>query len=246
MKALLLLTTLLIYSCTKYAEVTKDAVGIRIQPVHMDISHLNEIDWLVGNPKEVKISQSFTFLVDMPKIKQEDLDYLTEHKNIDAWILRLIVNRGSESQDLGSMYTLFRPRKMSRGTQGVGAASSVSMKVYYAAAYASERFRSFKCPAFSHDKKIDSMEIKGEDEPFELSIGQTAPYLEKSQLVELTPSSFNGGNSLIGDYYVEIAPYDSKRKVIHAPFKRISRYISVGSEEKIRIKSCDGVHPEIQ
>ena len=245
MKALFL-SLLLFYSCTKHAEVSRDAMGVQITPVEMDISHLNEIEWLVGNPKEVEVSQSFTFLVDMPKIKQEDLDYLTEQKGVDAWILRLIVYRGSETQDLGSMYTLFRPRKLSRGTQGAGAASSVSMKVYYAAAYASERFRMFKCPAFGHDLKIKKMEVKGENEAFELSIGQTSPYLEKSQLVELTPSSFNGGNSLVGDYYVEIAPYNSKKKIIYSGFKRLKKYVSVSREEKIRIKSCDGVHPEIQ
>ncbi|WPU64503.1 hypothetical protein [Peredibacter starrii] len=245
MKALFL-SLLLLYSCTKYAEVSRDAMGVQITPVEMDITHLNEIEWLVGNPKEVEVSQSFTFLVEMPKIKQEDLDYLTDQKGVDAWILRLIVNRGSETQDLGSMYTLFRPRKLSRGNQGAGAATNVSMKVYYAAAYASERFRTFKCPAFGHDLKIDKMEIKGENEPFELSIGQTSPYLEKSQLVELTPSSFNGGNSLVGDYYVEIAPYNSKKKIIFSGFKRLKKYVSVSREEKIRIKSCDGVHPEIQ
>lgn len=244
MKALFL-TLLLSYSCTKYAEVSRDAMGIQIQPVMMDISHLNEIEWLVGNPKEVEVTQSFTFLVDMPRIKQEDLDYMTDHNGVDAWILRLIVNRGSETQDLGSMYTLFRPRKLGRA-QGAGAASSVSMKVFYAASYASERFRNFKCPAFGHDLKIDSMAIKGENEEFDLVISQSSPYLEKSQLVELTPSSFNGGNNLVGDYFVEIAPYNSKKKTIHAPFKRLKKYVSVAREEKIRIKSCDGVHPEIQ
>lgn len=244
MKALFL-TLLLSYSCTKYAEVSRDAMGIQIQPVQMDITHLNEIEWLVGNPKEVEITQSFTFLVDMPKIKQEDLDYLTDHNGVDAWILRLIVSRGSETQDLGSMYTLFQPRKLGRA-QGAGAASSVSMKVFYAAAYASERFRNFKCPAFGHDLKIKSMSIKGDNEEFEIPISQVSPYMERSQLVELTPSSFNGGNSLIGDYFIEIAPYNSKKKVIHGAFRRLKKYVSVMKEEKIRIKSCDGVHPEIQ
>jgi hypothetical protein len=244
MKAMFL-TLLLCFSCTKYAEFNKDSVGIQIQPVTMGISHLNEVEWDVGLRKEETISQSFTFIIDLPRMKKEDLDYLTEQKGIDAWILRLIVTRGSESQDLGSLYALFQPKKVSRGVNS-GAPSSVTMKVYYAAAYASQRFRSFKCPAFSHNKKIASMDIMGSDEEFAINVGQATPYNEKSQLVELTPSSFNGGNSLVGNYFVEIAAYDSKKKMILSSFKRIPMYVKVSAEESIRIKSCDGIHPEIQ
>jgi hypothetical protein len=239
------LTLLLCYSCSKYADVSRDAIGIQIEPVQMEISHLNEIEWNVGKKKEETITQSFTFIVDMPHIKQDDLDYLSNHRSVDAWILRLIVNRGSETQDLGSLYTLFNPRKVARGSQG-GAASSVTLKVFYAAAFASERFRSFKCPAFSHNKKVASMSISGENEVFSLSLGQALPYNERSHLVELTPSAFNGGNSLIGEYYVEVAAYDSKRKMIHSAFKRLPMHISISREESIRVKSCDGVHQELQ
>ncbi len=244
MKALFL-TLLLCYSCTKYAEVSKDAIGVHIHPIQMEMTHLNDIEWHVGMKKEETITQSFTFIVDMPKIKQSDLDFIAENRNVDAWILRLIVNRGSETQDLGSLYTLFNPKRTGRGTPG-GAASSVTLKVFYAAAYASERFRAFKCPAFSHNKKIVSMELAGTNEEFGISFGQAVPYNEKSHLVELTPSAFNGGNSLIGEYYVEIAAYESKTKMIHSAFKRLPMHVSVTREESVRVKSCDGIHMEIQ
>lgn len=244
MKALFL-TLLLCFSCTKYAEVSRDSIGIQIHPVQMEISHLNEIEWKVGLKKEEEITQSFTFIVDMPEIKQGDLDYLAANRSVDAWILRLIVNRGSETQDLGSLYTLFNPTKVARGAQG-GAASSVTLKVFYAAAYASQRFRAFKCPAFGHTKKLAAFEITGENEEFSLSLGQALPYNEKSHLVELTPSAFNGGNSLIGEYFVEIAAYDSKKKMIHSAFKRIPMHIAVTREETVRVKSCDGVHEEFK
>jgi hypothetical protein len=244
MKALFLIIALC-FSCTKYAEVSRDAMGIQIVPVTMEVSHLNEVEWHVGMKKEETITQSFTFIVDMPSIRQNDLDYLAEHRNVDAWIVRLIVNRGSENQDLGSLYTLFRPKKIGRGSIS-GAASSVSLKVFYAAAFASERFRSFKCPAFSHNKKLSAFEISGKNEEFSLSFGQAIPYNEKAQLVELTPSAFNGGNSLIGEYYLEIAAYDSKNKMIHSSFKRIPMHIIVSREESIRVKTCEGVHQELQ
>jgi hypothetical protein len=120
------------------------------------------------------------------------------------------------------------------------------LKVFYAAAFASERFRALKCPALGHNKKLASFEIAGVNEEFSLGLGQTIPYNEKSHLVELTPSAFNGGNSLIGEYFLEIAAYDSKNKMIHSAFKRIPMHIAVTREESVRVKSCDGIHQEFQ
>jgi hypothetical protein len=244
MKALFL-TILLCTSCTKYAKVSADSMGIHIDQVDMNISHTKEIQWRVGKRKEEIVSQSFIFVVDLPKIKQDDLDILLKQRGIDSWIVRLIMMKGSERHDLGSLYTLFRPQKISRGVQTT-ASTSASIKVYYAAAYASERFRTMKCPPFNHNKRIDNMDVRGDHTPFSISIEGATAYQEKSQLIELTPSSFNGGQSLIGEYFVEIAPYDSVNKMIYSAFKRIPRYIDIGSEDQIEIKSCAGVHEENQ
>lgn len=239
------LTILLACSCTKYSSLTKDAMGLKVSDVEMEISHLNEIDWLVGKHKEAKVTQSLVFVVDMPKIKDDDLEYLQQTKDVDAWIIRLIVQRGSETQDLGSLYSLFKSKKISRG-KGGGAPTSVSIKIYYAAGYPSERFRFFHCPAFEHNKRIKDMRILGTSDPFDISIDLAMSYPEKSHLIELSPSSFNGGNSLVGDYFIEIAPYNSEKKLIHGNFKRISKYIEISSEEKVPIKSCLGVHEELK
>lgn len=244
MKALFL-TLLLALSCTKYATFDRDTIGVEIKPVTMQVSHLNEITWLVGQRREEKISQSFTFIIDLPKIKDQDLDFLRDEKGIDAWILRLIAVRGPETQDLGSLYSLFRQKKMTRGVQA-GTASTVSMKVFYAAAYASERLRNFKCPAFGHTKRISSMTIEGSNDEFSITVGQSVPYNEKSQLVELSPSAFNGGNSLTGNYYIEIAAYDSKKKMTLSPWKRIPMHVRINSEEIVRVSSCDGIHEEMK
>lgn len=245
MKAILL-SLLLFYSCSKNAELNQTGVSFQIRPIQMEVSHLNDIAWKVGLKKEYEITQSITFITDLPKMKEKDLEVLTKHKGIDSWILRLIVNRGSESQDLGSLYAMFKPKRFSRTTSGNKATSSVSIKIYYAAAFASEKFRSFSCPAFSHNKKIKEMSIEGTNEEFSLSLGQSLPYNEKSHLVELTPSAFNGGNSLLGDYFIEIAAYDSINKIIHSSFKRIPMHVSVQREESINMESCSGIHPERQ
>lgn len=244
MKYVLFFLLFISASCTKYASVSRDSVGIHIAPIEMDISYLTEIPWHIGMHRDTKVTQSFTFTVDLPKIKKEDLEYLTQHKGIDSWILRLIVKRSSETQDLGSLFVQYHPRHSSRASSSSTSATKVAFKVYYAAAYASERFRSFKCPAFGHSKRIDKMDIEGPNDEFQIQLGQSIPYGEKPQLVELNPSSFNAGNSAIGEYWIEIAPYDSKNKMLHAPFKRIPRHVVVYSEEIVSVKSCDGIKME--
>lgn len=239
---LILLGTCL--SCSKYATVSKDSVGVQISSVKMDVSHLNEIPWQVGTNREEKITQSITFIMDLPKLKKDDLMFLSEQKNVDSWIVRVIAKRNSETQDLGSLYSIFQPRHSSRTSSST--ASKVAIKIYYAAGYASERFRSFKCPAFGHDKKIDEMFIAGNDDEFEIHLAQSTSYGEKSQLVDLNPSAFNGGNSLVGEYWLEIAPYDSKNKMIHGPFKRIPRHVVVKKETIVPVKSCDGIKMEYE
>jgi len=245
MKALLL-TLLLCYSCKQSATLSKGSVGLQISPVTMGISHLNEIPWNVGPRKEEKISQSFNFIMDMPKISEEDLEYVINEKGVDSWIVRMIVSRQSQNQDLGSLYTMFKPRRIARGNESSGAPTSVSIKVFYATAYASERFRSLKCPAFGHNKRIVSMDIKGTNEEFSLSVDQKNPYGEKSHQVELTPTSFNAGHSLIGEYFLEIAPYNSLTRTVHSTFKRIPMSIIVNQEENVNIPGCEGVHEEFQ
>lgn len=241
------LCLLLLFSCTKYASVTRDSVGTLVQDVEMEIYQLNDVDWFVGKKKEHKITQSITFYVTMPKVSEDDLRFLTEQKAIDSWIVRLILVRAGKTQDLGSLYTLFQPiSKGRRSTVPAGPATSVTVKIYYAAAYASERFRAFRCPAFRHDKRISSMSLSGENTPFEIAIQGGVPYLEKSQLIELTPSSFNGGHTLVGEYFLEIAPYSTKTKQIFSAFKRLPMSVQVKEEEAVTIASCAGEHPEIE
>ncbi|MFL5785750.1 MAG: hypothetical protein ACJ76H_14125 [Bacteriovoracaceae bacterium] len=241
---LLFLSFLVMYSCSKNAKLQRETASAHLEGVTMKIAHLSELKWPAGFREEAVVSQSITFTIDMPKVNQDDLDYLISERDVDSWIIRVMAYRNGEKQDLGSLYSLFRPKKLSRTS--TGAASSVALKIYYAAAYASERWRNSKCPPLGHNKKITEMKVEDTGEPFDLSIGGAQPYNEKSQLIELTPSSFNAGMSMAGEYSFEIAPYNSQKKMIHAPFKTIPGKIIVAKEESVPVPSCNGVHPEYQ
>ncbi len=82
------------------------------------------------------------------------------------------------------------------------------------------------------------MKVNGEDSAFTITIDEVSNYPEKSHLVELAASSFNGGHGLTGDYFIEVAPYDSKRRKILSNFKRIPRYVSITREESVPNESC--------
>lgn len=241
MKALIP-TLLLLYSCSKEVVVTRDGVTTELKSAKMEISHLQELDWQVGKRKEAKVSQAFSFIVDLPKLAKDDLDYLIQNKDIDSFIIRLIFQSASRTQDLGSVYVLFKPKLMTRSNHYMP--GSLSIKVSYAAAYASERFKKFECPAFEHSYKLKSFKINGENEEFDIEINQVTHYGEKNTGVSLSPSVFNGGNSLVGNYFIEIAPYNSSKKLIYSAFKRIPMSISVESEETVSIPTCIGIKSE--
>ncbi len=240
---LLLLSFLVMYSCSRDAKLSRDTASAHLDGVVMPVTRLSEIKWPAGFRQEAMVTQSITFNIAMPQVAQDDLDYLIDERDVDSWIIRVIAYKNSEKQDLGSLYSLFRPRKLSRTS--TGAATTVALKIYYAAAYASERFRNAKCPPLGHNKKIKAMRIEDSKEPFSLSIEGAQSYMEKSQLIELTPSSFNGGMTLQGEYWFEIAPYNSKKKMIHAPFKKIPGSIIISEEESVAVPSCNGVKSEL-
>lgn len=243
MKALFL-TLILLCSCRHTSTVKSSPSGVRVEEVEMTLSHLNEIEWHVGKRRAHNISQSFTLLIDLPHLNDSDVDILMKHKKTDAWIIRVIVERDGKVQDLGSTYIPFHSHHSTRGMSASSMPTSTAIKVYYAASYASERFRMMNCPAFEHNKKIKEMDIEGSDDYFEIDLNVSSPYNEKSQLVDLAPSSYNAGLTLLGNYYLEIAAYNSSEKILNSKFIRLPQYVSVKKEEQVHITGCEGVHEE--
>jgi hypothetical protein len=239
------LTFLITLSCTKYAQFSSEGVSRSLKSVEMPVSDLDEISWAVGKWKDSKVTQSVTFIVSLPKLSQEDFEKIQNQTNMNAWILRLIVNQNNKSKDLGPLYVPLGSKKVLRG-QAYSFPSSIALKIYYSAAFPSERFRFSNCPAFNHRKRITKLNIKNDNSTFDLSFDQTINYPEKAQLVEFAPTAFNGGDTLTGEYFVEIAPYNVENKTILGPFKRIPQYIDISEEELINVPSCEGVHPENQ
>ena len=240
MKALIL-SLIFSLSCTRSAQVERNSMEVVVTEINMNISHLVENKWPIGKRRNHVVSQSFSFMVSMPRLSKDDLQYLQQRSGADAWLIRLIKIKGSQRDELGSLYALFRPRQVSRNISW-GAASQVSLKVYYAAAFPSQRFRALTCPAFGHNKRITQLSLRGDDHPLDIKLGQTTSFREKPQMVELAASSFNAGHDLAGEYHLEIAAYHSQRKELVSAFKRIPEHILI-QEERVSIGDCSGEFP---
>jgi len=236
---LLFLSFLLLISCKPTPELSREAMGARLDKLELEVKSLKEIKWLVGKKLEAEVTQSLVMQVDLPSLDESQLKLLQEYSKSDSWIVRVILERGRERQDLGALYAPFHPKShYARGSNSSSTPSTVAIRIFYAAAFASERFRAMKCPPFGHDKRVTDFQISGKTQPQSLILNLSRSYPEKVQLVDLTPSSFNGGHTLVGNYFFEIAGYDSRTKTIQSEFLRLPENVSIKSEESQSIPTC--------
>jgi hypothetical protein len=237
MKGFLLSLLFISVSCTKWSEV-EETNGIHVVKNISSAMHTEKmIEWEVGKQRGATISKGFSFKVDIPKIDSDGREELLEKYGIDAWIYDISkVDRGRK-QHLG--YVIFDLKNMSRIT------TDVTIHLFYHAASVSQDFRKFHCPAFDHRLLISDFDLvtKKEDE--------YNAYTKKGTLIRgrvtrpsFAPVIFSAGTSLVGKYIVELALFNTQDKKIYSPFKKVSNYIEVKSEERVSVPSCIGIKEE--
>ena len=85
----------------------------------------------------------------------------------------------------------------------------------------------------------------GEEKPIEILIRPESRFDEKLKLNELVPTTLNVGNSMVGEYYIEVALFNTAQKKIFSSFQRLPFHLKVLSEDSIVVDGCAGVHKEI-
>jgi hypothetical protein len=175
----------------------------------------------------------------------DDVDHLKKAFGIDAWLVRIIQAnlQGSRIE----LITLFAPFKgMQKGRAGNRPVKAISFSLTYAAWAISERFRRFQCPAFSHDRRLDEWELMGENTLTEFPVAYAGGFNEKLTISELVPTALNIGNTMVGDYYFEVALFSSTKKQIYSSFVRLPQHLRVRTEKTVSIDGCAGVHSEYE
>jgi len=173
---------------------------------------------------------------EVPYIESSYQDSLYQRYQVDSWAFRLEKKTGENPRIYGHVAIFFRNTKKD---------SSNSLKIYYAAAAASERFRNFSCPAFSHRKQIAEMDIdRNGPSTVDFFLKFESTLSAKVYQSSFFPSSFNGGKKLEGEYIISMAAYSSKEKKLFSPWFPLEGKIKIQREEEIGVPSCIGSHEE--
>jgi hypothetical protein len=232
---------LLMMGCQKYAQFEEVQKIIYIRDFKSEITRVNLEEWKVGQNRSQVVSKGFLVEVSMTPLEEEHAVRLTELYGINSWIVRILKVDGPRRKEVGYSYIPFFSSNTRTGRSFVEI-SSITFKINYAAAI-SGNMRSFKCPAFDHNRLITNGEIQSYDAGID-SIKTTPVFgIQKPvELNQLVPPVFNGGNSLQGKYQVELALYDSAKRKVFGSWAPAKGQVNIEYEKQIGIVGCAGVN----
>jgi hypothetical protein len=228
--------------CQSYSTVEFDNKGgVTVKNPTAIFEDVEILEWKVGPLKRQRVSKGFRLGISFPLIKSDELIKIVDLRDVDSWIVR--VNRGSNfgHVNLGSLYVpLKKPGK--KAELGLRPMIKGYVQVYYGAAALSKRFETSTCPGFHHRKVIEEANIR--DTPntssslIVLNDAQETASSERVHAFGYNPYPFNGGMDLKGNYFLEIAFYNSQKKIIKSSFIPYADFLEVGYEKEIAIKGC--------
>lgn len=243
-RILILSAAISLCGCSKKAAIVKEGRGARINDAQFKVEHLVEVPWKVGRSLRDLVTRNLTVVLSLPIIGDDDEEFLRNTYGVDAWLVRIIQSNATASHmELGTLRVPFRGEN--KGRAGSLPVKSLSFALTYAAAAISERFRSFNCPAFSHDRRLDDYEIQGEQKPMDIAIVASGTYTDRLLKSELVPMTFNIGNSMVGRYAFEVALFNSSEKRLYSGFRPLPFEVKVLTEKTITVEGCAGVHQEL-
>lgn len=234
----LLLLILLSLSCTKMHDVKTNNGIDYLEGVYSEMTQVKNVEWKVGRKKDKTVSRGIRITTEVPRVSDEAKTHLYEKYGIDSWIFKFSrIIRGRKDL-VGNIYYHFN--NISRSTE------AFSLNIYYHASSVSERFRAFHCPAFEHRSLLKDVKIRTSKNitPKNLYVRTTSKEPAKVERLSFSPHIFSAGRSLIGDYIVEYALYNSQTKQLYSNWARVSGTVPITSEKNISLPSCLGIKEE--
>ncbi len=235
---------ILIYSCTEYASVRKTDSGMYVTPTQLKIvNHKDEV-WRVGPLRRQTVSKGFRLDVTFPVFDREDLDDLIMKYGVNAWLIKIRRRSYYVNTVLGYIYIpLVVPGTQEKSKYRRHQIKQGAISVYYAAAALSKRFENFSCPAFEHNKYLDKVDL--EERSFNIDsfyVGrQTDEYVEaRVEKFSYSGNILNGGQSLEGEYSIQVAMYNSQSKRRKSNFVELKDLFTITREKSEQISGCEG------
>jgi len=235
--ALISLTVgVLLFGCQEYSQYVKGrdlSVTILSEDVH--VKSVEIIDWKVGPMFKQTVSKGINVKMTFPMLREKNVKDLLKNQKANSWLIRVSRDEWPRPKILGYMYIpVIIPRR----------SAVASFNINYAAAAMSFRFENFKCPAMDHSKVISKLNVDDykKEHMTKILVGpfQRTEIEEKVVKFALRPNVFNGGSSLEGEYYVELALYDFKGKVRRSNFVKYPEKFKIVTERTKIIKGCSG------
>ena len=238
------------FGCQKYSEYRETPQGgVIITPEGIQIKDVKIIRWKVGKSRKKEISKGIKFHFTLPLVKKEYLENLLKI-DIDSWIVKVARERIITSENLDYFtIPLLVPQKRVFGKSGLKPMKSGRINIFYASSFVSPEDFSYVCPKLGHRKiirELDVKQTKSIERHIAVSIINESSLRIKSRYMGYESEKINGGKSLQGDYFIELALYSQKKQKIMSNWFRIDEKIVIGTEKEIALEGCphyDGSSP---
>ena len=238
------LLLILTFSCTDYAEVKKTSAGAFVSPNNLEMKQYTIEKWRVGPLRKQLVSKGIRVDLGFPVLDRDDLDNLLVEYGVNAWLIKVRRRSYSVNSVLGYIYIpLVVPGIQKKSKYRRHQIKQGAFSIYYSAAAISKRFENFECPAFEHNRYLDEVEIDSRDISVDrLFTGrQTDEYVAaKVQKFSYSGNILNGGASLVGEYSVQVAMYNSETKRRKSNFVELKEILRIVDEKTRSLSGCEG------
>ena len=237
-----LLVFLLLTSCSDYSKFTKSGNSLSLKIKDLGIEKASIVKWKVGPKKDYIISQGVRFSFSLPRFNKDSLKQL-EEAEADSWLVKVHRISSGRTKNLINV-SIPLVRKTLGGSTSYSSPDKGSVNVFYAAAAISERLRGLTCPAMRHRKLLDSYILDSfplREKELRVSILENSKVMSKLESFVHAPPIINGGRSLIGKYYLELALYNSATKRKKSNLVKLSKHLDITKEEEVIIEECRNV-----
>lgn len=241
MKNLLVISILVLTGCSDYAEVTIERQQSTVRWEEGGMESVRVEPWHVGPLKRQVLSMGVRLKVNFPRLKESDIEALGKKHDIDSWLVTFSRASLGRKERLGSF---FMPLFKASGRRGGGAVSSEAgyIDYFYAAASISTRLRALNCPALGHRLTISEAKIRDSNRLRALLVlgpMQESLYMGRPEKLDFQRNIINGGESLLGEYEVSFAFYNSKNNRILSNEVTAPQTLVISGESTKNIRGCE-------
>jgi hypothetical protein len=231
------------WSCSKRVEVKYENGTGYIRSDQGTVSGVRRIDWKVGKYGKDIVSRGFRLSFELPVIEEEGLRVLYEKRNVDAWLIRLRRKQGLRNETMA----YFAMNLVSAKPSGLNelrfqSPRKGSVGIYYAASSISTRLDSLPCPALGHRLYLDEVSLESASrgqQMWVVSAAEETSITAKVDLISYSPLTVNGGMKLKGEYFIDIAFYNSSEKKRMSAFLPVNDKGLVEKESPVTVKGCE-------